>query len=276
MELPDVPLINDTGVGGAGNNPRKILDAWLGSTNPWVTPKQDNYWFAAGLSISCCNIVTATAVALLEFGSAGVIARLFIDAIAQMPPEVKNEHEMIIYVEIMAMAELNFVDDLFQIFAALAPKSFILVPSCHLTGGFAFCKWFGRNPYAGDWVFSVGGYHKRFQIPSHYPRPERLGIAYNIGDNMSIRGTGYFAITPKAVMGGASIHVEMSVSIVSAHLDAGFDALIQFHPIHYWIEMHIEVGVSADVPFLFCTIHISLDIGAQLEIQGPEFGGVAQ
>ena len=122
---------------------------------------------------------------------------------------------------------------------------------------------------------TIGGYHRAFQRPEHYPNPKRLGISFVIGDNIQMRGEGYYAITPKAVMGGAMIHVSLDVGPVSAHLDASFDALINFHPIHYMIDVHVSVGVSCNVDIGLIHIHISISIGADLHIEGPEFGGVA-
>ncbi len=86
--------------------------------------------------------------------------------------------------------------------AQLSPNSFIIAPACHLTGGFALCYWFSPSSYAGDFVFTVGGYHSAFKVPAHYPRPQRLGISWVISENLSITGESYFAITPKACMGG--------------------------------------------------------------------------
>jgi hypothetical protein len=86
----------------------------------------------------------------------------------------------------------------------------------------------------------------------------------------------YFAICPKAVMGGALIFIQLSVGPVSAHLDAGFDALVQFHPLHYIVEFHVDVGVSCHVHIAFISFDVSIDIGALLHIEGPNFGGVAQ
>jgi hypothetical protein len=86
----------------------------------------------------------------------------------------------------------------------------------------------------------------------------------------------YFAITPKAVMGGALIYVQLHVGPVSAHLDVGFDALLQFHPLHYIVDVYVDVGVSCHVHVLFVSGDISVDIGARLHIEGPNFGGKAQ
>jgi hypothetical protein len=77
-------------------------------------------------------------------------------------------------------------------------------------------------------------------------------------------------------MGGALIYVQLSVGPVNAHLNAGFDALIIFHPLHYVVEFWVDVGVSCHVHILFVSFDISIDLGALLHIEGPSFGGVAQ
>lgn len=89
-------------------------------------------------------------------------------------------------------------------------------------------------------------------------------------------GQAYFAITPKVAMAGALIHVSLSVGPVSAYLDATFDALINFHPLHYIVEFSISVGVECQIDIWFIHIHVSVHIGADLHIEGPEFGGYAQ
>lgn len=106
--------------------------------------------------------------------------------------------------------------------AALAPSSFVYVPMARLQGGLALYSFFGRNPHAGDWVFTVGGYHRSFQRPAHYPIVPRIGLDFSI-DIIRIRGQAYFAITPKAVMAGAMIRCELSIGPVFAWLDAAFD-----------------------------------------------------
>ena len=51
--------------------------------------------------------------------------------------------------------------------------------------------------------------------------------------------------------------------------------MVVFEPMHYWVDMHIEVGVECRIPMLVCTITIRISIGAELHIEGPEFGGSA-
>nr|OQO29959.1 hypothetical protein B0A51_02550 [Rachicladosporium sp. CCFEE 5018] len=237
-ELTQFPLIGE--LPGVGNNPINLLQAWCKGDNPWVVPKQDSYWFAVGMTITAFDILKITAAALLAFRDSGIIVSLYADAVAQVPPDVTKTSDMILYVEIGLVAEMNFIDCYFRCDASLAPTSFLLVPE-----------------------------------PSHYPNPKRLGISFTVGHMVHIQGEGYFAITPKVVMGGAMIHVSLQVGIVSAYLDASFDALINLHPIHYMADVHVAIGVSCDIDILFITIHISVSIGADLHIEGPEFGGVA-
>ena len=189
QELAQFPFINDSGVSGAGTDPMAILTAMRGGDNPWVQVKQDSYWFVFGLSVAAFDIITATAVALLEFTSQGVVVSIFADVIGQMPPSTPRS-DCIVYVELLMNAELNFIYDYFFVQAALAPTSFLLVPECHLSGGYAMGTWFGTSDYAGDWVYTIGGYHRQFQPPSYYPQPDRLGISFQIGDNMSLVGQG--------------------------------------------------------------------------------------
>ncbi|MCJ1385951.1 hypothetical protein MMC17_009076 [Xylographa soralifera] len=276
-QLTDFPFINDSGVSGSGNDPLKILQNMTDkpADGPWVTPKQDSYWVAAGMTITAFDILTITAVAMLAFPDQGIIVSLFADAIAQMPPGVTSPSEMILYVEIGLVAEMNFVHGYFRVEASLAPTSFLLVPQCRISGGFALVYWFGNNPHAGDWVFSIGGYHKSYTPPPYYPVPKRIKIDFQIGDNLQITGESYFAITPKVAMGGALIHVNLSVGPISAYLDASFDALINFHPLHYTADFRVSIGVTFDADFWFVHIHISASVGADLHIEGPEFGGIA-
>jgi hypothetical protein len=193
-----------------------------GGSNPWVQLKDDSYWLAFGFTISSFDMIDATAVALVSFRDAGPIFSIFGNLTISFPPDSPSPEAHIFYVEVLLLAELNFVEDCFKFLAALAPSSYVYVPMARLHGGLALYSFFGNSPHAGDWVFSVGGYHRSFVVPSHYPQPARIGLDFNI-DIISIRGDGYFAITPKAIMAGAMIRCELNIGPVFAYLDAAFD-----------------------------------------------------
>ncbi len=143
-QITSFPFIDDAGTSGAGNDPMTILNSMIQNPadQPWVTAKQDSYWFAAGMSVTAFDILTITAVAMFAFRDSGPIISIFADAVAQMPPGAKDPTETIAYVEIGLVAEMNFVDGYFRVEASLAPTSFLLVPQCHIFGGFALVYWF--------------------------------------------------------------------------------------------------------------------------------------
>jgi hypothetical protein len=72
------------------------------------------------------------------------------------------------------------------------------------------------------------------------------------------------------------MHVSLAFGPISAWLDATFDALINFHPLHYSVDFDVSIGVTFDADILFIHIHISVQVGASLHIEGPELGGTAQ
>ncbi|KAH9218815.1 hypothetical protein DL95DRAFT_458013 [Leptodontidium sp. 2 PMI_412] len=259
-ELSDFPLISNGPSDGAGNHPMVILEKMSGGANPWVQLKNDELWFAFGFTISSFNLISATAVALGQFGGAGPVFRIFGDPTISYPPDDVSATAKLFYIEVVMMAELNFAEDCFKIEAALAPSSFVFVQYCRLMGGLALYSFFGRSPHAGDWVFTVGGYHRAFQVPVHYPRAARLGLDFNISI-ISIRGECYFAITPKAIMTGALIRCELHLGPVFAWLDASFDAMVQFSPLHYWVSMGVECRLW------FFSFSFSFSFGKRVE--GP-------
>jgi hypothetical protein len=76
-------------------------------------------------------------------------------------------------------------------------------------------------------------------------------------------------------MGGGALHVSLAFGPIEAYLDASFDALINFSPLHYIADLSVSVGVSFNLDFWFVHIHIHVHVGASLHLEGPEFGGKA-
>ncbi|KAH0566349.1 hypothetical protein GP486_000255 [Trichoglossum hirsutum] len=145
-ELADFPFVSDSAL-SKGNNPAEILELFRGGTNPWIQVKHDSLWFALGFSVAAFDIVKATAVGLFQFSDQGIVINIFADVVGQMPPDAEKPEECILYVELLLNAELNFIYDYFFVQAALAPTSFLIVPQCHLYGGFACGNWFGRSDH---------------------------------------------------------------------------------------------------------------------------------
>jgi hypothetical protein len=158
--------------------------------------------------------------------------------------------------------------------AQLTPNSYLLSKACHLTGGFAFYSWFAGSEHDGDFVLTLGGYHPNFKVPAHYPTVPRLGFNWQVSNELSLKGDAYFALTASALMAGGHLEANWLSGSVHAWFKLGADFLIAWKPYHYEITAYVDMGVEVTFEF-FGTQHISIDVGADLSIWGPEFSGEA-
>ncbi|KAK2459388.1 hypothetical protein APHAL10511_008593 [Amanita phalloides] len=237
----------------------------------WVTPQNDSFWFAVGLEALAFHVLDVRAVAIIEINP-DISIGLFADAVLSLPPKLPRERSYV-YVELGIASCVDVRNGAFSAEGRLSPNSFILDPSCHLLGGFALYYWFDPSPYAGDFVFTIGGYHPAYQPPSHYPRPQRLTISWQLDSNLSITGESFFAITPKVCMGGGSLSVLFQLGGLRAHLNAHALFLMVWSPFHFMGDIGVSVGVGYRGRFLFWTYNIEIDIFASLHLEGPPFGG---
>ena len=263
QELTSFPLISDHGINGQGNDPATILEAFRGGSDPFVYVKQGSGWFAAGMTITAFDLLTLTAVLVVDLDTGetnpnetGVTIAMFADGVFQMEPLVDKQLALF-YIELVIKVELNFVNGYIAADASLAPASHILVPTAHLTGQASFYMWFGNNPHAGNWVASVGGYSRNYKPATWYPQPARLSLNFTVGDNIHMIGQAYCAVTPKCAMAGGSLHLSLSVGPVSAYADLIIDAFINFKPFHFRAEISLTVGIECDIG-RFCPIVILL------------------
>lgn len=281
-ELSSFPMMQNpfsaSGSESAANaNPMTLLSSFYNVTpSPWITPQNDVLWFAVGLTIVAFELMSVTAVIVVDL-EPSVILNIFADAVATMPGNGTPSEANFVYAEIQIVASVDFSRGTMMADGKLAPNSFIMDPKCHLSGGFGMRYWFGgSNPYSGDWVYTVGGYHPAYTPAPQYPNPARLAIAWQVNWSLTVTGDAYFAITPKAAMGGGALLAVYSAGPLGAHFDAYADFLINFHPFHYIGDVGVDVGVSFTMDLLFVTLHISCDAGADVHLEGPGFGGVAR
>ncbi|KAG8533528.1 uncharacterized protein KY384_001268 [Bacidia gigantensis] len=250
-------------------DPSKALSQFF--KGGWFTPKRDSYWIAAGFKVLAFEMLEVETVLTVEFGT-GLKFGLFGLATAEMPKKVERKF---VRVQLGLAATVDFDAGLLKIDGQLTPSSFVLDPSCHLTGGFAMYSWFDSRDSTldGDWVFTVGGYHKSFKVPTQYPVPPRLGITWSFDNSINITGEAYFAINSKVCMGGGRLHIVMSAGPLYAYFDAYADFLINYKPFHFQAEGGISVGVHFSLDLWLVTIHINIDLAARLYLQGPPVNG---
>lgn len=252
--------------------------AALQKLDRFVPPQRGEYWFAGGLRFTSFDLINSTALLSIAFGNELEIALLGTSWISLPPPAAPGASaptETYAYAELAMEVKLLPAEGVFNASAILTPNSFVIDPACHLTGGFAFCVWFGSNPHAGEWVLTLGGYHPDFTPPSYYPKVPRLGFAWQVSDTVTIDGGAYFALTPSAVMAGGSLEVLFHSGNLRAWFTAHMDALIIWAPFSYHLSMGISVGVYYRLHLLFITKTIKVELGADVTVWGPKMGGEA-
>ncbi|KAI1198695.1 putative transcriptional activator srcap-like protein [Nemania serpens] len=274
-QIVNFPFIKQSALDGATESAMETLERL---TNPgqggWFSPRAGTYWAAVGMKVDAFQLIALDAVAVVQFGESimlGIFAVASVDIPNPKSP-LKYAHA-----ELGIAVVVDLAYGVMKAEAQLSPNSYILHPSCHLTGGFALYYWFDA-PHAdyskvGDFVFSMGGYHQAYEVPVGYPNPPRLGISWSLGSELSITGKAYFAITAKACMGGGRLHAAFDMSPIHAWFDAFADFLINYKPFHFNAKISISVGVKISADIWFIHGEISADVNADLTMWGPPLAG---
>ncbi|KAF5252236.1 hypothetical protein FANTH_2792 [Fusarium anthophilum] len=261
----------------AMGQPPTPLDRLKTFTEPanttWITAVAGSFWVGAGLKGSAFNMLDANIAAVFKIQN-GALSHIgvFADCKAQMPRS--DATKLFASVELGVAAVFDLVNGSMLASGTLSPNSYVINSSCHLTGGFAAGTWFDPSPYAGDWVFALGGYHPKYTPPAYYPQEiPQIGISWQISDEIFVKAGAYFAITLKACMGGASMLATCDVCGLHASFSALVDFLMNFDPFHYVLDVSIDMSVSWSHYVLFVWVSIGFDLGTSLYMCGPPVYG---
>lgn len=248
-----------------------------------IPPTAGEHFLAAGVIFTSFKLVESTVLLFAAFGKRFELHLLGLSKM-RMPAALPDDASPVDPVaEVELAVKGSFIPDegFLELRAQLTPTSYLFSKNCHLTGGFAFVCWFKPKPGTkstgpeGDFILTLGGYHPAFHVPPHYPPVPRLGFNWQVTpDTLSLRGEVYFALTPAAVMAGGYLQAEWHSGKVRAWFKAGVDFLIAWKPYHYDARAYIDIGVEVTFEF-FGTQRLSLDVGADLHIWGPDFAGEA-
>jgi hypothetical protein len=139
---------------------------------------------------------------------------------------------------------------------------------------------------AGDFVFTVGGYHAAFKVPDHYPRPDRPKRFWDVGDGLKILGEAYLAVATKVCMLGGLLEAVLELVrklLQKQNILRLTDSRVLWVHTSVLTRIYLSltnhsistelVGVRFTLDLLLVTIHISVDISAELTLYGPLFGG---
>lgn len=227
-------------------------------------PFTEGQIFAAlGLRFTIAETIEAFALAIGQFGRDVEFSLL---GLARFEKSVGDQK--FCRVELAIKMTLRPEEGVFLLQAELTANSWVLDPSCRLTGGFALGVWFG-GARKGDFVLTLGGYHRDFVPPAHYPVVPRLGLNWAVTNELTLKGELYCALTPSHLMAGGRFEASFIHSRIKAWFIAAVDFLIRWEPLQYSLEAGVSIRIEADL-WLF-SINLSLDV--QLSLWGPPFAG---
>jgi hypothetical protein len=235
-----------------------------------VPPSVGDYWFAAGIQFTSFELVNSFALVTVSAGTDVEIAVLGLST-ATVPPADSNP-----VAEVQLALEVSFAygKGLLAVAGQLTNNSYVLSRNCRLTGGFAFYLWF-KGDHAGETVLSLGGYNPNFTVPNYYPSVPRLGLNWQVVPELSITGGLYFAVTPNVIMAGGKLSAVWNSGPIRAWFTYWADFLMTFKPFHYYIDGGIDLGASFTVDLWLFSISMTIHVGVDLALWGPEFAGRA-
>lgn len=274
-KLDQMPLI--AAVNGnspfAGNDPAQALKVM----HDYVPPSYGEYFLALGVRVASFQMIKGFLLATGKLGNEFEVALLGLASVS-VPPDAPSP---IGYAELVLKADYNFNRGTLFLGAQLTANSYILSKDCHLTGGFVVAAWTKDNPddpngyKAGDFVVSLGGYHPAYTKPAWYPDVPRLGFNWNITSELTVKGGLYFALVPSAVMAGGSLEAVWQSGDLRAWFKAWVDFLLGWKPFHYDADIGVSLGASYKVDLGITSFTVSVNVGVQIHLWGPDFAGTA-
>lgn len=248
---------------------KKLVDAGA------VTPQVGQYWLAAGVEFTSFRLLKSYALLSMAFGTKTEIGLIGMSSLS-IPPDNSSP---LAKAQLALLVRISPDDGVVAVDGKLTQESYVLSQSCRLTGGFAFYMWTSPNAHAGDFVVTLGGYHPDFVPPDHYPSVPRLAFNWVMTSEINVKGTMYFALTPSCLMAGGMLQATFQRGDLQAWFIIGANFIIAWRPYYYKADLFINFGVSytfsLDLLFTTVRVSISVSLGADVTIWGPEFSGVA-
>ncbi len=266
-QVPDFPLISAATNPPAPPQKPDDLRAQLDLLREYIPPSSGDIFLAVGLKFTSFEIIDSFVLVTISFGHRFELDILGLSTLIVPTPEAGKTVSPLAEVQLALRASFIPDEGFLGVLAQLTSASYILSKDCHLTGGFAFYGWFS-GPHGGDFVNTLGGYHPNFKPPAHYPQVPRLGFNWKVDSAITLKGEVYYALCAHALMAGGLLEATYNSGALQAWFKAGADFLISWKPYHY--EAHIYVDIGGKLGF------IEVDLGADLQIAGPEFGGKAE
>jgi hypothetical protein len=121
-----------------------------------------------------------------------------------------------------------------------------------------------------NFVVSVGGFHPRFDPPPlPFPTPRRVAMSLVNTSAARVRVDSYYAITSNTAQFGSRADVFFGVSDFNVQGNVAFDALFQFSPFYFVIDLSASLSVKVFGVGLFSVhLHGTIEGPAPWHIEG--------
>lgn len=252
--------------------------AALAEMDNYIPPMEGEMMLAVGIKFSTFEVIDSFLLLVVSFGKK---LRFDLLGLSRMSMPSGPGSTPVVFIEIALQASYEPDKGAVKVNGSITNNSFVFSRDARITGGFAFYTWFKDidTIKAGDFVLTMGGYHPSFNKPSHYPSVPRISINWQVDPTIVVKGSGYFAMTPRYGMAGFQLTATYHSGALRATFSVGADFLIQWKPFHYDITANVSIHASftASIDLLFVTVSktFNLDVGANVHIWGPQFGGHA-
>ncbi|MGW4797195.1 DUF6603 domain-containing protein [Nonomuraea sp. NPDC004297] len=261
--FPLVAGLADSGVISADEGPAKALE----KLEKLISPARGEIWLAAGLEFTVFELVKANVVVGVAVAPNDLTIAVLGVARAQFP--LKGTAYVKATLGLRAIYRKSTGE--LSVRGALDPgESYLIDPGCRLMGGFAVATWVEPSKHAGDFVITMGGYLPGYAVPEHYPKVAAIGFDWQVDDSLTMTGGCYAAVTPRMLMVGGRLKVAYSSDVVDASLEAHVNALIQWDPFYFMVDIGISVRVVVHL-----AIVPDLNLHVSLTVWGPPTGGTA-
>ena len=164
---------------------------------------------------------------------------LTISMLGALSAVLPKEETPILELHVNFGATLNLTEGTLRVDASLTGSQ---VVGLLITGDMAVRAAFLDDP---TFLVAFGGYHPTFVPPDDFPDLEPVGVSLDTGDALRISLGGYFALTTNSVQVGARADLWAGTDAFSLEGGTSFDAIFNFDPFSFAIDLSLWVSVTA-------------------------------
>ena len=156
--------------------------------------------------------------------------------LGQFRAVMPTEKKVLVRLQMDALGVVDFDQNSAAIDAVLYDSRVARYP---ISGDMALRARWGNDP---TFALSVGGLHPKFTAPNGFPKLARVTVGLNQGSNTRLTLQAYLALTSNTAQVGARLDFFFKASSFTVEGGLGFDALFQFSPFSFVVDL--KAGVT--------------------------------